>query len=193
MTHEDEPDRDTRDMAVPVEMPEGGRERGAEGPGSDEERRKLERERKKKELMARLKSKGLGPVHYRWAPSVLVMAGILAIWTNFLVVMEHPPDVGFDTFWDAYNMTGNVFFLFPLLSGATMMVIAIFAYWEPRFTFLSLVPSAMLGMCTSTVYYLVSFALYADPSSGVAATGTPIGMAMASLCSVLAIGLRDRE
>ncbi|MHA1481800.1 MAG: hypothetical protein ACTSQZ_10330 [Candidatus Thorarchaeota archaeon] len=95
--------------------------------------------RKAKELKKQLRRRELGLLNYKWPAVVLVVAGILSIWTEFLVVMIHPPEIpGVDTFWITFIETGNVFFVFPLISGIIMIVLGYFAYTKPIVGLLSL-------------------------------------------------------
>ena len=60
-----------------------------------------ERIRRAQELKKQLRKRELGILTYRWPAVVLILSGIMAIFTQFQQVMVHPPGIGFDTFIDA--------------------------------------------------------------------------------------------
>ncbi|MGY5853000.1 MAG: hypothetical protein RTU92_05490 [Candidatus Thorarchaeota archaeon] len=152
-----------------------------------------ERIRKAKELKRQLRKRELGLLHYRWPAVVLILSGIMAIWTQFQIVMIHPEDIGFDTFWDAFLSFGNPFFIVPMVSGGIMIILGILSYTDPRVPFISLIPAMLIAMAGAIVYYLISFALAFDPEANVAATGTPISMFVVAILCLLAIAMRERE
>ncbi|MHA1771819.1 MAG: hypothetical protein ACTSYL_07800 [Candidatus Thorarchaeota archaeon] len=157
--------------------------------------RRVEEERKKKGTAAlrRLKERKMGVLNYRWPAIILAGAGVLSIWSEFLVVMVHPAGIGFDTFLQAYLEHGSIFFVFPIISGVFLFMCAFWAYEDPRGAFLSIIPAMMMAMSGMTVYYLVSFALAANPNVGVSATGAPFTMILAAVLCLLAIVMRERE
>jgi len=160
---------------------------------SIEESKHAERIRKAKELRKQLRKKELGLVKYRWSALVLLLGGVLSIWSEFLVTMVHPAGIGIDSFADAFALFGDVFFLFPALAGGIMVVCGIFAYTNPKATLVSLIPGMMIAMSGGEIYFLVSFALAADPNAGVWATGTPLTMLLTAALCLLAVFLRERE
>ncbi len=170
-----------------------------EEDGLTEREREIEREkeeeriRKAKELKKQLRKRELGLLHYRWPAGILVLAGILAILTEFGQVMTRPPEIGFDSFLHGFSMTGNVFFLFPIIAGALFILCGVWAYSDPRATFASLVPGALMAMAGTTVYMLVEFALVANPDAEVATTNIPLSMLIVAALSVLAILMREKE
>lgn len=170
-----------------------------EEDGLTEREREIEREkeeeriRKAKELKKQLRKRELGLLHYRWPAVILVLAGILAILTEFGQVMTRPPEIGFDSFLHGFSMTGNVFFLFPITAGALFILCGVWAYSDPRATFASLVPGALMAMAGTTVYMLVEFALVANPDVEVATTNIPLSMLIVAALSVLAILMREKE
>ncbi len=155
-------------------------------------RREEERRRKGEELRKRLKARGVGIVTYRWPAFILLVAAMLSVWSEFSVVMVHPPGVGFDTFYEVFVSTGSPFFVLPLVAGGLFVVLAVLAYRDPRATYLSLIPGLMTAMGGSAVYYLVSFANSVSPDVGVYATGTPLTMYLVAALSLLAIAMRER-
>jgi hypothetical protein len=158
-----------------------------------EETKQAERIRKAKELRKQLRKKELGLVKYRWPALILLLAGALSIWTEFLTVMIHPSDAGFGNFVDGFAKSGNAFFLFPVIAGVIMVVCGLFAYNNPKATLISLIPGMMMAMSGVTVYFLISFALEVDPSAQFSATPIPFAMLLIALLSILAILLRTRE
>jgi hypothetical protein len=158
-----------------------------------EETKQAERIRKAKQLKKQLRKKELGLVKYRWPMLILLLAGVLSIWTEFLVVMIHPSDAGFDNFVDGFMKSGSMFFLFPVIAGIIMVVCGLLAYNNPKATLVSLIPGMMMVMSGATVYYLISFALEVDPSAGFSPTPTPFAMLLIALETVLAVLLRNRE
>ena len=152
-----------------------------------------ERRRKGEEVKRRLKSRGVSPLRYRWPAGILLGAALLSVWTEFSVVMVHPPGIGFDTFFEVYLEYGSVFFLFPIVSGIFLVLCAYWAYTDPRGTFMSIIPAMMMTMSSATVYWLVSFAVAADPNIGVHVTETPLTMLLVAVLCFLAIFMREKE
>lgn len=154
------------------------------------------RVRKAKELKKQLRRRELGMLNYRWSAMVLLFAGILSIWTEFLVVMIHPPEIlGVDTFWITYIETGNVFFVFPLISGIIMIVLSYFAYSNPKATYLSVIPASMMAMAGIMIYYLVTYGVTAQPwlEGEILATGAPFSMLIIGFLALLTIQMREKE
>lgn len=160
---------------------------------SIEEGKQAERIKKAKELKKQLRKKELGLVKYRWSLLTLLAAGLLSIWTEFLVVMVHPPDAGFDDFVIGFVKSGSAFFLFPVIAGVVMIVCGLLAYSNPKFAWISIIPGMMMAMSGATVYFLISFALEVDPSATYSPTGTPFTMFLVALLCVLAVVLRNKE
>ncbi|MGY5876130.1 MAG: hypothetical protein RTU30_10315 [Candidatus Thorarchaeota archaeon] len=152
-----------------------------------------ERIRKAKELKRQLRKRELGLLQYRWPAVVLILSGVMAIWTQFQIVMIHPVGVGFDTFWDAFILFGNPFFIVPIFSGGIMILLGILAYTDPRAPYVSLIPAMLMAMAGAIVYYLISFALAFDPEAAVSPTGTPLSMFIVAILCLLAIAMRERE
>ena len=161
--------------------------------------REAERQRKAQELKKQLRKKQLGILTYRWSAFVLILGGLLAISTEFLEVMVRgsgvPPEVGFGTFVEAFSRTTGVIYLFPVIAGAFMILLSYFSYRNPRATWLALIPTAMLVMAGGTVYFLIEFAIAADPSlEGLLyATPAPLSMIIAGIIALLAIALKEKE
>ncbi|TFF91443.1 hypothetical protein EU545_04055 [Candidatus Thorarchaeota archaeon] len=158
-----------------------------------ERQKEEERIRKAKELKKQLRKRELGLLHYRWPAAVLVLAGILAILTEFGQVMTRPPEIGFDSFLQGFSMTGNIFFLFPVIAGAVFILCGIWAYSDPRAAFASLIGAALMAMSAAQVYFLVGFALAANPDTEVATTNIPLSMFIVAALSILAIFMREKE
>jgi len=158
-----------------------------------------ERQRKAQELRKQLRKRQLGMLTYKWPAIVLIMGGIMAILTEFLNAMVReagvPPEVGFDTFIEAFTRTGGIIYLFPVIAGVFMIILSYFAYRNPRATWLGLIPAAMLGMSGGTVYFLVTFAVTADPSlEGLLyASPVPLSMIIAGVMGLLAIAMKEKE
>ncbi|MHA2026837.1 MAG: hypothetical protein ACW98U_13140 [Candidatus Thorarchaeota archaeon] len=162
--------------------------------------RESERQRKAKELKKQLRKRQLGLINYRWPAIVLILGGVMAISTEFLTVMfrdpiEIPPEVGFDTFVEAFSRTGGIIYLFPIIAGALMIVLSYFAYSNPRATWLAIIPALLLFMSGGTVYFLVTFAVTLQPLyvDFIYATPVTLTMMLAGIVSLLAIAMRERE
>ncbi len=151
-----------------------------------------ERRKKGQAALSRLRERKMGVLNYKWPAAILAGAGVLAIWSEFLVVMIHPEGIGFDTYLQAYLEHGSIFFVFPLISGALLLMCAFWAYEDPRGTYLSIIPAMMMAMSGMMVYYLVSFALAADPNIEVGPTGVPMTMLLTSVLCIVAIFMRER-
>ncbi|MHA1137647.1 MAG: hypothetical protein ACTSSE_14285 [Candidatus Thorarchaeota archaeon] len=162
--------------------------------------RASERERKAEELRKQLRKRSLGMLNYRWAAGFLLIGGVIAIITNFVQAMTRGPlsiaaDVGFNTYLDAFLMTGGAIYIFPIIAGAFMIILSYFAYTTPKYTWLALVPGIMLAMAGFTVYFLVSFAVVAQPEllDDLYAAFAPIFMIVAAAFNVIAIFLKEKE
>jgi ABC-type multidrug transport system fused ATPase/permease subunit len=164
-----------------------------------ETKRMSERERKAEELRKQLRKRSLGLLNYRWPAMLLIFSGIMSIMSNFLQVMTRlagvPPEVGFNTFIDAYILSGGVIYLFPIIAGSFMIGLSYFSYTNPRATWLALIPALMLFMAGGTVYYLITFAVTAQPelTGLIYATGVPISMFIAGGIALIAIYMREKE
>lgn len=160
-----------------------------------EKNREEERARKARILRRQLRKRELGVLHYRWPAAILVISGLLAISTEFLPVMVHPPEVGFDTYFEVFMSTGGLFFLFPVLAGIILIISGVIAYNDPRAPYLSVIPAMMMVMAGAMVYFLVSFAVTVDPNleGQVVATGVPITMFIIAVTALFSIAMREKE
>ncbi len=160
-----------------------------------EKNKEEERARKARILRRQLRKRELGVLHYRWPAVILITSGLLAIWTQFVAVMVHPPEVGFDTYFEVFVSTGGLFFLFPTLAGIILIRAGVIAYNDPRAPYLSVIPAMMMVMAGAMVYFLVSFAVTADPNmeGQVFATGVPITMFIIAVTALLSIAIREKE
>ena len=159
-----------------------------------------ERQRKAKELKKQLRKRQLGLINYRWPALVLILGGIMAISSEFLTVMfrdpvEIPPEVGFDTFVEAFSRTGGVIYIFPIIGGVFMIGLSYFAYSNPRATWLAIIPALLLFMSGGTVYFLITFAVTAQPLYADFIYATPIALTMliAGIVPLLAIAMKETE
>ncbi len=162
--------------------------------------RESERQKKAQELKKQLRRRQLGLINYRWPAIVLILGGIMAIVSEFLSVMYRdpaviPPEVGFDTFPEAFMRVGGIIYLFPLISGIFMIALSYFAYSNPRATWLALIPALFLIMSGGTVYFLITLAVTAEPAytGYIYATATPISMVIAGVVALLAIAMKEAE
>ncbi|MFW9795256.1 MAG: hypothetical protein ACFFEE_13190 [Candidatus Thorarchaeota archaeon] len=165
-----------------------------------EESRESERARKAQELKKQLRRRQLGLINYRWPAAVLILGGILSIFTEFILVMYRdpvviPPEVGFDTFLEAFVRSGGVIYIFPIIAGAIMIILSYFAYSNPRMTWFAIIPAMLLIMSGATVYFLVTFAVTAQPEFAgyIYASGGPLTMIIAGVVALLAIAMKERE
>jgi hypothetical protein len=165
-----------------------------------EEDRGSERQRKAQELRKQLRRRQLGIINYRWPAIVLILGGIMAIISEFLTVMYRDPavipsEVGFDNFVEAFSRTGGVIYIFPVFAGALMIVLSYFAYSNPRATWLAIIPAMMLIMAGGTVFFLVTFAVTAQPSytEYIYATPAVLTMIIAGVVALLAVYMREYE
>ena len=94
-----------------------------------------------------------------------------------------------------FDMTGGVIYMFPLVAGIFMIVLSYFSYTTPRTTWLAIIPAILMAMSGGTVYFLITFAVTADPTltDHIYGTGVPISMFIAALIALLAIWMRERE
>ncbi|MBE0526816.1 MAG: hypothetical protein IH631_07730 [Candidatus Thorarchaeota archaeon] len=161
--------------------------------------RASEREKKAEELKKQLRKRSLGMLNYRWASGSLIIGGILAIISNFMQAMTRgpivPPEVGFDTFWQAFMLYGGVYFILPIISGVFMIIIAYFAYTTPKYTWLALIPGMMLAIAGLYVYFLITFAVTFQPelTDDLYAAFAPVIMIVSAVFNLVAIALKERE
>ncbi|MFX0107822.1 MAG: hypothetical protein ACFE7R_06045, partial [Candidatus Hodarchaeota archaeon] len=159
-----------------------------------ESKKEAERIRKAKKLRKQLRKRELGLLQYKWPAAMLILTGILAIWTEFVVIWTQNPVVyGFDTFWGGFTFSGNVFFLFPAISGIILIVSGYLAYSNPKATFLSIIPSMMMSMAGGQIYFLISVVTMANEDIELVPTGAPVTMFIVGLVALLSIFLRERE
>ena len=170
------------------------RERGIESS------RVTERERKAEELRKQLRKRSLGMLNYKWAAGSLIIGGILAIISNFAQAMTRGPlslaaDVGFYSFLDAFMATGGAIYVFPVIAGIFMIILSYFSYTKPRYTWLALIPGIMLAMAGFIVYFLITFAVTAQPdlTDDLYAAFAPIIMVVAAAINLIAIFLKEKE
>lgn len=191
-----ESERLAQDMTEAIESDASDKDDGLTQTERDiEAKKQQERIRKAQALKKQLRMRELGLVKYRWPAAILVVSGILAISTEFLPVMLHPPDIGFDTFWQIFvdPAHSNAFFIFPVGAGALMIVCGFLGYTNPKATWFSLIAAIMMVMSGATVYFLVTFAVTADPDVEVSATGTPLTMIIVGVLALFSIALREKE
>ncbi|MHA2240780.1 MAG: hypothetical protein ACXACE_04165 [Candidatus Thorarchaeota archaeon] len=158
--------------------------------------KETERIRKAKELKKQLRQRELGFLNYRWPAVVLILAGVLAIWTEFNTVwVQNEIVYGFNTFLEGFLFNGSIFFLFPIISGVILAVLGVFAYRNPKATYLSVVPAMLMAMAGAQVYFLVTAAVTADPSldGQILATGTPFTMFIIALLGIMSFLIREKE
>lgn len=161
--------------------------------------REQERVKKAQELRKQLRKRQLGILKYKWPAAMLILGGVLSISSEFLQVMTRsaavPAEVGFYNFVEAFLRTGGVIFLFPLIAGAFMIILSYFAYSRPKWTWLALIPALMMAMSGGTVYFLITFAVTADPglTGEIYATGVPISMFIVAIVGLISIWMREKE
>ena len=162
--------------------------------------RVAERERKAEELKKQLRKRSLGMLNYRWASYSLIIGGILAIISNFTQALTRGPlallaEVGFNTYLDAFLETGGAIYVFPVAAGVIMIILSYFAYTTPKYTWLALIPGLMLAMAGATVYFLVTFAVTAQPelTDDLYAAFAPLLMFISAGINLMAVFLREKE
>jgi hypothetical protein len=167
---------------------------------SIEKDKEAERIRKARELKKQLRKKDLGLLRYRWPASILLITGILSITTEFLQVMEAPEGYGFSTFFEvsierlAQGQINYVaFFTLPLMAGIIMIISALISYYNPKGTFISVIPAMMMVIAGANVYYFIDIAHVVNPNIEIIATGVPLTMIIFGLVALLSIGIREKE
>ena len=162
--------------------------------------RDSERQRKAQELKKQLRKRQLGLINYRWPALVLILGGIMAITSEFLKVMERdpvviPPEVGFDTFVEAFIRTGGIIYIFPVISGVFMIILSYFAYSNPRATWLAIIPALLLIMSGGIVYFLITLGVTAQPQYTGFIFATPVALTMliAGVVALLAVAMKEAE
>jgi hypothetical protein len=167
---------------------------------SIEKDKEAERIRKARELKKQLRKRDLGLLRYRWPAAVLIISGVLSIISEFLQVMEHPPGIGFTSFFQfamdnliegQFNYV--VFFTFPLVAGILMILSGVISYYNPKGSFISIIPAMMMVMAGAFVYYSVDLALFIDPNIDVLVTTVPLTMIVFGIVALLSIGIREKE
>ena len=76
-----------------------------------------------------------------------------------------------------------------------MIILSYFSYRNPRYTWLAIIPAALVAMAGGTVIFLVNFAVAVDPSLEglIYTTPTVLSMFIAAVIALLAIALREKE
>ena len=87
------------------------------------------------------------------------------------------------------------FLTLSLVAGIFMIILSYFAYTTPKYTWLAIFPTIMLGMSAGTVYFLITFAVTAQPelTGDLYATFAPLIMAVGAMCGLVAIFAREKE
>ncbi|MHA1863914.1 MAG: hypothetical protein ACTSWA_09105 [Candidatus Thorarchaeota archaeon] len=161
--------------------------------------RTSERERKAQKLKKQLRKRSLGMLNFRWPMYILIIGGILAIITNFLQIMVRtsvvPPEIGFYNFIEAFSRTGGAIYLFPIVAGVIMIILGYFAYTTPKYAWVALIPTIMLGMAGGTVYFLITFAVNNQPelTGEIYASIIPLVMFLAAGLNLVAIAVKETE
>ena len=159
--------------------------------------KEAERIRKAKALRKQLRRRELGLLHYRWPAFILIVAAAFSIMTQFLQVMVHPEELGYDSFIQMFMDGGGIFFLFPVISGALFIVFGIIAYSTPKWTVGAIIPAMMMAMAGGTVYFHVTFLVTVAYELGLTVeiygTGAPLSMLLSAVLALLAIFMREKE
>jgi hypothetical protein len=157
-----------------------------------EKSKEKERIKKARQLRKQLRKKELGLLRFRWPALILMVAGVLAIISQFQQVMVHPVGIGYDSFIQAFFDFGGLFWLFPFIGGILYIIFGIIGYRDTRGTILSIIPAMLLAMAAMTTYFMITFAVTVNPEAVIYATTTPVSMLITSLLSILAILMRER-
>ncbi len=155
-----------------------------------------ERIQKAKELKKQLRKRELGILRYRWPAAILIISGVFSIVSEFLDVWNNTQlFYGFNTYWEAFLFSPNVFWLFPLICGCILILIGFFAYARPKFTFLAVIPAMMMTMAGALPYFLIDLVGIANPDAigDIQATLVPIQMFIVAVLCLLAIAMREKE
>jgi hypothetical protein len=197
--------KDSTDMAEDL-VDAIDEEAGSKDDGLTQRERRIEsgraseREKKAEELRKQLRKRSLGMLNYRWAAGSLIIGGIIAIISNFTLALTRGPltiaeGVGFDTYLDAFLLTGGAIYIFPVIAGALMIILSYFAYSTPKYAWLALIPGIMLAMAGGTAYFLVTFSVTAQPelTDDLYAAFAPILMFVAAALNLIAIFLKEKE
>jgi hypothetical protein len=167
-----------------------------------EKGKERERIRKAKELRKQMRKREMGFLNYRWPAGVLLLSAVLAFFTEFLTIwVQEEPVYGFYTFWEAFTTPSStsIFWLFPVISGILMIILAYFSYSRPRATYWAVIPAMLMAMAGSQVYFLVTAAYTAAEIAGTpinfdfGVTGTPLEMVIIALLAILSIAVREKE
>jgi hypothetical protein len=198
-------EKDSTDMAEDL-VDAIDEEAGSSDDGLTQRERRIEsgraseREKKAEELRKQLRKRNLGMLNYRWATGSLIIGGIIAIISNFTQALSRGPlsidaGIGFNTYLDAFILTGGAIYVFPVVAGAIMIILSYFVYTTPKYTWLALIPGMMLAMAGGTAYFLVTFSVTAQPelTDDLYTAFAPILMFVAAAINVAAIILKERE
>jgi hypothetical protein len=165
-----------------------------------EKDKEAERIRKARELKKQLRKRDLGLLKYRWPAVILLLSGIMSIITEFLQVMEAPEGYGFSTFIQVAierlaqgQINYVVFYTLPLIAGTIMIIGALISYYNPRGTFLSIIPAMMMVMAGANIYYFIDITYIINPEIVITATGVPFAMILFGVVALLSIGIREKE
>ena len=106
-----------------------------------------------------------------------------------------PPEIGFYNFIEAFTKTGGAVYLFPAAAGIAMIIIAYFAYTDPKYAWLAIIPAMLLAMAGGTVYFLITFSVTAQPdlTGQIYSTFTPLLMLILAVFNIGAIIVREYE
>ncbi|MBD3408541.1 MAG: hypothetical protein GF411_20625 [Candidatus Lokiarchaeota archaeon] len=156
--------------------------------------RQAERIARAKQLRKKLRRRELGVLRFRWPAAIMIISGIISIWSEFLVVFDQQnPFYQFNTFFEAFQLQPNIFWVFPIIAGVGYIILGIIAYFDSRAPWLGLIPAMLIVMSGGFMYMMVSFAYAADDNAAISATGIPMTMMLMGLMGLVSIFMREKE
>jgi hypothetical protein len=79
------------------------------------------------------------------------------------------------------------------MAGIIMIISALISYYNPKGTFISVIPAMMMVIAGANVYYFIDIAHVVNPNIEIIATGVPLTMIIFGLVALLSIGIREKE
>jgi len=131
-------------------------------------------------------------IKYRWSLYILLIGGILSIAGEFLPIEAVQQVFHFNLF-ETFLISPNLFFILPIIGGGIMLVAAVFAYTEPKYTILGIVGGTLTFFVGIYLIQALDFARAAFPSMTILTGAAPIVLLISGGLGLLSYLIRNKE
>ncbi len=157
--------------------------------------KKTKKQRISKKKVATEKAKPIESrkfIKYRWSLYVLLIAGILSILGEFLPI-EAVQQVFHYNLFETFIAAPNVFYILPIIGGGIMLVAAVFAYTEPKYTIFGIIGGTLTLFVGAYLIQALDFARVAFPSLTILTGAAPIVLFISGGLGILSYIIRNKE